>query len=90
MIAVYAPSSILSIGNRAFKEAVKLKDFQWNNNIVSIGDYAFASDTNAGYTALVMNELPSGLVNLGPYAFFCAGNDVMVSKIPQKLRKIGD
>ena len=90
LVAVYAPSSIRKIGNYSFFKAVSLKDFKWNDNIAVIGENAFASDTYIGYNALVMNELPQGLITLGSRAFYCASREgVLVTKIPSKLQSIG-
>lgn len=91
LVAFYAPTSIKNIKVNAFKYAIHLKDFQWNDGIVEIGDDAFRCLAQMQTMPLKMKKLPESLIKLGSYAFYKSSNDdVIISNIPSGLQKIGD
>ena len=67
--AIFLPESLEYINEGAFKNLKSLKEVQFGNQVISIGDNAFENCTN-----LRSITLPDSLEIIGPYAFYKCTN----------------
>ncbi len=81
--SVVIPSSVKSLGSRAFDGCVALASVTLPEGLESIGDHAFKYDT-----ALTEIKLPSTLKTIGMYAFTYTG--ISSVEIPDGVTTIGE
>ena len=80
---VTIPSSVTSIGYRAFSGCTNLDSIIIPNGVTSIGEYAFCC-----CTGLLTIELPNSVTNIGDYAFIMCYN-LLNLDIPDGVINIG-
>ena len=85
---VQLPDTIRSIGSRCFNNCIKLQSINLNDDITSIGMYAFAGKYGAEMTLTLDNGLPHQLTSLGQNAFDSCKDLVLTSKLPPNLERI--
>ena len=73
-----------AIGDKAFQQCFALTTINLPGTLKSIGSYAFAGSTSQTMK-VVINELPDGLMTLGQSAFWNAGANVIITKLPKNL-----
>ena len=84
MTSVTIPSSVTSIGGRAFSGCTGLTSVTIPNSVTSIGDYAFS-----GCTGLTSVTIPNSVTGIGDGAFRdCAGLTSIT--IPNSVTSIGE
>ena len=64
LVAVSIPSSVVSVGSRAFQNCSKLSSAKISDGVSSIGSFAFS-----GCNSLVSIDIPNSVKNFGNYAF---------------------
>ena len=78
------PSSLTSIGSRAFYQSTNLALTKLPSGVTSIGDYAFY-----GCSKLALTELPNGITSIGRNAFQTCGKITLI-KLPSNLTSVGN
>lgn len=84
LTTVSLPMSIEAIGDKAFQQCFALTTISLPGTLKSIGSYAFAGSTNQTMRVAIQ-ELPDGLMTLGQSAFWNAGSNVIITKLPKNL-----
>ena len=85
---VQLPDTIRSIGSRCFYNCIKLQSINLNDDITSIGMYAFAGKYGAEMTLTLDNGLPHQLTSLGQGAFDSCKDLVLTNKLPPNLERL--
>ena len=80
---VSIPSTVTTIGYRAFDGCVNLSSISWGSNVQIIDSYAFQ-----GCTSLKSANLPSSVTEIGDCAF-CDCSNITTVTIPAKVSSIG-
>ena len=80
---VSIPSSVTTIGYRAFDGCSDLSSITWGSNIQKIDRYAFQ-----GCSSLTSANLPSSVTEIG-YCAFCDCSNITTVTIPAKVSSIG-
>ena len=80
------PLSILQIGSAAFEGCMDLETIVLSDSIINIGTGAFKSSNFGNAMKLAVNELPKDLETLGVNAFLDGGDNVVITKLPKKLK----
>ncbi len=78
------PSSVTSIGNRAFCGCKSLTSVSIPSSVTSIGNRAFC-----GCKSLTSVSIPSSVTSIGKGAFYCCNSLASVS-IPSSVTSVGD
>ena len=87
------PDTIRYIRNNAFNRQIKLENANLNDNIISIGNFAFGTSVNMynakDYMCLKLeNGLPEKLEELGESAFYRGGPNIKITLLPEKLKEV--
>ena len=83
VMSVSMPSSVTSIGHRAFSTCFELTSVTMSDSVTSIGDWAFANCLN-----LMQVRIPDSVTSIGAYAF--AGCGLTSVTIPNSVTSIGN
>ena len=74
------------IGDNAVRSRQQISSVQWGvgGNLTAIGDHAFA-----GVQKCVWQDIPDGVLSVGPYAFQFGGAPLTVITVPSSVTNIG-